>query len=252
MGTIILENIKYSDRSANRLDIPHCRLGGTEATVICGPACAGKTLLLRLAAGLLPPSQGNVHQEPEGKPGPGPRSLSFFMPDPDPLCWAGTSLADEFHLLARCRGLESWTSISPADRQSALEKLLADWGLPPDHRRDPAALSRSEQYLLGLALSEFSQAGIVLLDGYPGVLDLAGTRRFIDFLGRLKAQKRAVYVASNDLERFLAHMDRMILMKEGRIILDALPERVLPYLEAHGLRKPQLKLAEMTWQAGSR
>jgi biotin transport system ATP-binding protein len=47
-----------------------------------------------------------------------------------------------------------------------------------------------------------------------------------------------ILVAAHDLEKLIAHTDRLIIMQDGGIVREGLPSQLLGNLEAFGIREP--------------
>ena len=44
--------------------------------------------------------------------------------------------------------------------------------------------------------------------------------------------------AAHDLEKVIAHADRLVIMKDGKVVKDGIPSQLLGELEAFGIREP--------------
>ncbi|MCG6974600.1 MAG: ABC transporter ATP-binding protein, partial [Desulfobacterales bacterium] len=59
-----------------------------------------------------------------------------------------------------------------------------------------------------------------------------------------------IIVAAHDLEDIIAYADRLLIMKDGRIVREGLPAQLLGELEAFGVREPlslQLGVKNPSW-----
>ena len=131
---------------------------------LVGPDAAGKTTLMRLLAGLLLPTSGNV--EVLGRvPGSEASDEAVhdvgYMPQRFGL-YEDLSVIDNLNLHAELRGLEG-----PA-RQSMFEKLLTFTALKPFTDRLAGKLSGGMKQKLGLACALLTTPRLLLLDE-PGV-----------------------------------------------------------------------------------
>lgn len=89
------------------------------------------------------------------------------------------------------------------------------------------------------------QPQIILYDEPSANLDLKARRRLIQFLRRerdmLSERKETIIVSSHDLELILEVCDRVILLNQGRIIADGLPEDIMSdriLMESNNLEVP--------------
>ncbi len=162
-------------------------LQGGQWTCLLGPSGVGKSSLLRLIAGLIPPSPG-TRIEAGGQPLPG---RVAWMAQQDlllPWCDAIGNLT----LGARLRG-------ERADRAKA-EAMLEAVGM--SHRRDalPAALSGGERQRLALARTLMEDRPVVLMDEPFSALDAITRMEMQDLAVRLLAGRTVMLITHDPLE----------------------------------------------------
>ena len=83
---------------------------------------------------------------------------------------------------------------------------------------------------LGLTVHDFPNAiedGIMVLDEPTTFLDPQGTQQVFDILTRLKNSGTTIIVAEQNLEWLANHADRVVILRDGRIILDGPPAEIL-------------------------
>jgi len=216
-----------------------------ECTVMTGPNGAGKSLLIRLLSGLLLPSSGKVLWD--GKSAGKARTqykdhIPVGMVFQDPLVQIlGQTVEEDIRF-----GLEN-LSISADEQKQRLHDALSWTGLLSKRMQDTRSLSGGERRRLCIASVLALKPDFIFLDEPFSNLDYTGIKEVLSVICTLKELGKGLIIITHELEKILAHADRLIILKAGRIIADALPERVLPYLEDHGVRKPNLKLTDMTW-----
>lgn len=237
MDSINLEGLSLDYDGKTCLGTVDCSFHQHELTVITGPNGSGKSLLLRCLAGLLKPGTGTVRHNSNAR-----NEFNVAMVFQDPLVQILGLTIEEDILF----GLEN-LSISKAERQTRLNDALQWTNLTSKRNQDCRTLSGGERRRLCIASILVMEPEFILLDEPFSNLDYQGVREVLGLILKLKAAGKGIIIVSHDLDRILAHADRLILMKSGRIIADALPERVIPYLEDHGVRRPAGKIADMTW-----
>jgi energy-coupling factor transporter ATP-binding protein EcfA2 len=80
------------------------------------------------------------------------------------------------------------------------------------------------------------QPKYIVLDEPTSQLDEETAVLFLDFLKRLNQEQGiAIVIVEHRLERCLRHARRIVLMDEGRILLDGRPEELMPALREKGL-----------------
>ncbi len=221
-GTVLLSNL-------------NARFHTGEFTVIAGPSASGKSNLIRILGGEENRFSGELRHD-----GRLLRSQTSFLAAKIAMVPQNPSA----RLIARSVADELTFGLP---RNTRIEEILAWAELPTQASQHPHSLSFGEQRRLCIASALLTEPDFLILDDPFLGLDHVFIPRLIERLLTWHQTGHGIILVSNEFEKFLAHADRLMLLKQGRIIADALPERVLPFLDAHGFRKPNLKLAEMSW-----
>ena len=90
---------------------------------------------------------------------------------------------------------------------------------------------------------------LVLDEPFVG-LDLAGVKCVLDQIVSLHHQGHTIVLVTHELEKCLAHATRLIVLSEGRKVLDGTPAETVTRIEEFGLRNPiheGLALESLTW-----
>lgn len=168
---------------------------------------SGKTMLMRVIAGLMKPTSGSVYIEN--------RRLYKDMDFPDSI----GILIENPAFIGNIRGLEnlmllaSYVSNEPREMaQTAMEKV----GLDPDDRRKYSKYSLGMKQKLGVAAAIMGGPDIILLDEPINAIDEAGVQLVKDALMELK-KGRVIIVACHDREELDYLADEIYLVKEGRV-----------------------------------
>jgi energy-coupling factor transporter ATP-binding protein EcfA2 len=123
-------------------------------------------------------------------------------------------------------------------------------GLTGFEDRLASALSGGEKRRLAVASSLVSAPELVILDEPFNDLDWQGAADLITVLLELKAAGTGILVLTHDLEKCLAHADRLVVMEKGRVVRDGTPAGLWDELPGLGLRRlsgGHERLAGMTW-----
>ncbi|PYE50290.1 ATP-binding cassette domain-containing protein [Paenibacillus barcinonensis] len=254
--------VRVSDETRRTLlDHVTVTLRRGELTLLLGCTGSGKTTLLQTMAGLKAPDSGDIRLEgePIWRDGRVPQSvllqigLVFQFP--------------EQQLFARDIKREMLYSIRPyrlnaAERERRIEATLAHWDPPRGDQgerrfqleRSPFALSGGEKRRLGLALGEVTNPDWMLLDEPSAGLEARSVRLLLDSLDKHRMAGGAAVIATHDLDTFLPHADRVLLLQEGRLIADVTPLELHTHPEllvqaGMGL-PPSMRLAEQLRVAG--
>ena len=194
-----------------------------ERTAIIGQNGSGKSTLIRHFNGLLRATEGSVSVggEAVGRRHVAAlaREVGIAFQNPDRQIFAGR-VASEVEFGPRNLG------ISGADLDERVGRALTDVGLADDRDTNPYDLGYSQRKLLALASILAMRTPTIVLDEPTTGQDASGVRRVRGIVERLAAEGRTVVAISHDM-RFVAEtFERVVVMREGTIILDADPGTV--------------------------
>ena len=94
---------------------------------------------------------------------------------------------------------------------------------------------------------------MLILDEPFNGLDWDGASDLLGILLDLRAKGVGILVVTHDLEKCLAHADRLVVLDRGRVVRDAHPAALWADLPELGLRRPSggpEALRNMTWLKG--
>ncbi len=111
-------------------------------------------------------------------------------------------------------------------------------GLTAMAERSPHLLSGGEKRRLAIAGVLAMQPEVIVLDEPFANLDYDGVRQVLAQIVALHAAGTTIIVCVHDLEKVLAHADRLIILQDGRIAADGVPQQVVLEAEAYGVRLP--------------
>lgn len=186
------------------LDLPagaiHC---------LVGRSGCGKTTLLKLAAGLLRPTSGQVLLR--GQPPADLREIGFVFQSPTLLDWL--RVRDNVLLPVSLRRRPN------ADDLQAADALLAQLGLAGHGERYPRQLSGGQQSRVALARALLPQPPLLLLDEPFAALD-AITREELqrDLLRVCRARAAAALFVTHDIAEAVFLGDQVSVMAGGRLV----------------------------------
>ena len=208
---------------ARALDGVDLSIGPGERVAIVGQNGSGKTTLVRHFNGLLRPTEGRVLVD--GADAAGRRvahlaaTVGLAFQDPDRQIFAGNVRA-EVAFGPRNLGL------SGATLDEAVQAALVATGLDRDAATNPYDLGYSRRKLLALASILAMGTPVVVLDEPTTGQDARGIARIRAIVAELSTAGRTVVAISHDM-RFVAEtFERVIVMRQGRIVLDGSPTDV--------------------------
>jgi ABC-type multidrug transport system ATPase subunit len=181
-----------------------------ELVALVGENGAGKSTFLRLAAGLLAPTAGDVFVE--GSPAgsiEARRDLSYISDQA--VLYDDLSVAEHIEYTARLHGLDGWPD--------SADQLLEIFNL--DDRVDdlPVRFSRGLRQKTSLVLGLVRPFVVLLVDEPFVGLDPAGQAALTDLLVAAAEAGTAVVVATHQLG-FLEHATRCLALRAGEPAFD--------------------------------
>jgi len=182
-----------------------------EVVGLLGPNGAGKTTAMQLALSLLDPDAGEARlfgQHPELLQ---VRRRVGYAPDAPLFPRKLTGL----QLLALHAELLGFPR---RDARQRAERFAEQVGFADPARRPAGTYSRGEAQRLGLALALLGDPDLVLLDEPTAGLDPAGVAAMRELLVSLRARGAAVLLNSHLLSEVERVCDRVLFLKEGRLL----------------------------------
>ena len=213
-------------------------VGPREVVALVGPSGCGKTTLLRVLAGLTPPTEGCV--ELDGRPvwsgGRADRaalsSVAMVFQEANLLPWA--SVEDNVALPLRLRG------VGRAERRARARTLCELTGIGGFERRRPHELSIGMRQRAALARALIVEPRVLLLDEPFAALD-AITRDAMD------EELQRVWMARPTTAVLVTHsMPEAVLLADRVVSLSARPARVVGVVDVPFPRPRRLDLEHTT------
>ena len=186
---------------------------GTEVVGLVGRNGVGKSTLMKLAAGLLVPSQGAVRVLGHPAGSLAARARLGFCPDLDRL-YEPLSGRDFVAWMLRYHGL----SLAAARRRA--EQVLDELGLGPHQHRKIREYSKGMRQRVRLAQAIAHRPRVVLLDEPMTGLDPIARGELAAAIQALPAQGTGVLVSSHVLHELEAIVDRVVLVHQGRLLAE--------------------------------
>lgn len=196
-----------------------------ECVVVIGPSGQGKTILLKLMAGLIAPSAGKVIVDGN--------DLLTLRGD------AKSELLKKVGMLFQKNALfdsltcgeniafplRETTKLDESEIQSRVDRFLEAVAIPHAKNLYPDEISGGMQKRLGIARALATDPKIIYYDDPTAGLDPITSRNIIRLIQDLKKTSGSTVVAiTNDMNRAYQMADRIIMAVDGQIIVTGSPE----------------------------
>lgn len=220
-----------------------------EFVIIAGRNGSGKTLLTRHLLGLLRPTEGQVLFQGEpirGRLSRLRQAVGLVFQDADSQI-LGQTVEDELRF-----GPEN-ARLPEEEIERRLAFLMSYLGLEGLQKVPPARLSGGEKRRLAIGGILASEPEILILDEPFANLDYPGVVGVLQLITDLRHRGRGIILITHELEKALAHADRLVIMDRGRVAEDGPAEEVAPQAGRYGLHPLDFRsrrFEEYTWLPG--
>jgi cobalt transport protein ATP-binding subunit len=205
-----------------------------EFLLICGPNGSGKTTLIRLISGLLKPTSGSVrvngldpiHASREVR-----RLVGMVFQDPDSQI-VGETVKEDVAFGPENLGL------SQKEIDERVDWALRVMGLKDLSEKPCYLLSGGEKRRLAVAGVLAMKPQVILFDEPFSFLDYPGIQEVLKHMVDLHRQGHTLVVTTHDIEKVIAHIDRIAVIHNGELKVAGLPEELIMKLPQFGIRPP--------------
>lgn len=197
--------VRFGDVTAVESFTDEVSLG--EFVALVGPSGCGKSTVLRLAAGLLPPSEGTIRRHTE--------QIGYVFQDPTLMPWR--TVRQNVELLGELEGLDR------AERRRRADEVLELVGLSDFANHYPMALSGGMKMRASLARSLLLEPDLFLFDEPFGALDQITRSRLNEELMLLFDARRFASIFVTHSVSEAAYMATRVLVmsaRPGRVVGD--------------------------------
>jgi lipopolysaccharide export system ATP-binding protein len=190
---------------------------------LVGKSGAGKSSLLKICAGLLDASEGEVHIE--GKKQMPARHL--LVPGYPSIAIVNQDFKlDPFHTVAENikEAILHWPL---AKRDQRVQKLLQLFGLKEISQTKAHLISGGEQQRVAIARAIADQPDYLLLDEPFAGVDPVAVEDIQRIVAQLKNKNIGILITDHNVQETLAITDKTYLMFEGGILKAGIPEELV-------------------------
>ena len=222
-----------------------------ETTLIAGANGSGKTLLMKILAGLLEPGKGEIFYKGRLLKECTKilrRSVGLVFQDADAQI-LGETVEEDIRF-----GPEN-LKLDKSEIENRLEETMVSLDLAAKRDFPSRHLSGGEKRRLATAGVLAMGCDTVIMDEPFANLDWPGVVQVLSIIQVLKQSKKTIIILTHELEKVLAFADRLVILSHGIIRDDGKSDEVLDRLQASwGVRDPRKvyrNAADCTWLRSS-
>jgi phospholipid/cholesterol/gamma-HCH transport system ATP-binding protein len=217
-GIIELKNVSFSAQDRLIVDnFSHVFEEG-KTTALIGPSGSGKSSVLKLAAGLLVPTEGDATFRGMEIHDMNRQENLAFRQETAVVFQDSALLANQ--TIFQTLELPLWIhfpEMSPADRRHRIQEVLQEVGYKRDISIRPSDLSMGEQKLIAFAWALMCRPNLLFLDEWTESLDDAGANRLIRLVERHQKEKKTVIFVNHDFKIIRSLSDYIIMIVDGKL-----------------------------------
>ncbi len=222
-GKLVFDDVSFTIGKRTILHHISFELKPGEIVSVLGPSGCGKTSMLRLAAGVSSPTSGRIALDDRLVAS----NTTFIAPEKRNigLMFQDFGLFPHLTILQNVKyGLSTWLK---DDAEHAAIAALTRVGMEIHAKQYPHQLSGGEQQRVALARTIAPRPQVLLMDEPFSGLDqrLRDTVRSETF-ALLREMRATAILVTHDPEEAMEVSDRILLMRDGRIVQSGTPEEL--------------------------
>ena len=208
---IVLNNVKKTIKKATVIDGISAKWTGGKVYGLCGYNGCGKTMLMRLVAGLIRPTEGSVIIDGKelGKDIDFPESIGLMIENP--------AFLDHYTAMQNLQLVASLKK--KATREDCIDALNRV-NLDPNDLRTFKKFSLGMKQRLGIAAAIFEKPDLILLDEPTNALDADGTELAAKIIREERKRGALIILACHERQFLENAADEVIKIEHGQFVED--------------------------------
>lgn len=178
-----------------------------EVVGLLGPNGAGKTTLIKLLAGIIMPTKGEIRSTDEDVQWP---SIGY---KPERLVFPGNLVVSQY--LEMIAGL---CNINSHQKDNVVLESLARVNLLAAANKQIKTLSKGMRQRLGLAQALIGDPDLLLLDEPSSGLDPEGQEEMQSFIEELRMGGKTILLSTHQLQEVTRVCTYLVILKEGQVL----------------------------------
>jgi ABC-type lipoprotein export system ATPase subunit len=194
------------------LAIPEFQVASGEKLAVIGPSGTGKTTLLKLIAGIMPPDNGTISVDGTELQQLGDADRRNFRITRIGFVFQELELLDYLNVFDNIVHTYRINHVLRLDRsvRARVRALAGETGLSDKLGRMPRELSQGERQRAAVCRALLAEPALLLADEATGNLDPANKLRVLDLLFRASDRRKSSLVAVTHDHELLPHFDRVV------------------------------------------
>ncbi len=243
MTILEIKNISKSFGGVKAVHDVSFALEREKITALIGPNGAGKTTLFNIVNGFLSGDEGSIifeEQDVTHRPAYERSRLGMSRTFQLSRVFKNLTIGENLMLAARMDDNLFWRSMVRPEPESVfherIQKAIVFVGLDKPLNTPVTDLSYGQQKLFDLARAIVNPHTMLLLDEPVAGVNPVIREKLKSLMQDLRTRKESVLLIEHDMDFVRGVADRVIVMAEGEVIADGLPEEVLRHsrvLEAY-------------------
>ncbi len=181
-----------------------------QSMALIGHNGSGKSTFLRMVAGLLDASEGEIEIAGFDLSDVEARATTSFLPD-DPVLYDDLSLREHAEYISKLHGGDGWDDYA--------ESLCVRLGLEERIDDLPSRFSRGLRQKTSIVLALVRPFSLLLVDEPFVGLDQPGKLVLLELLAEVHKEGAATLVATHD-PTYVERVDRSVALRDGEVIFD--------------------------------
>ncbi len=228
MHTIQLEHVTFIRNNRKILNDISLEFPPGKTSVIIGPSGCGKSTILKVAAGLIPPTSGKVLIDGENLRGQSRRKLHDFRMQSsfvfqDAALWANQSVYENINLSLQVH----FPLLNNDKKDTMILSILEKVGYTDSIHLRPAQLSNGERKMVSLARALVTVPTLIYLDNPLILVDPAVLAKMQKLIVNLHSGKETILANFSNISLTKRLADFAVVMKDGKVIYSAGMENIL-------------------------
>jgi energy-coupling factor transporter ATP-binding protein EcfA2 len=195
-----------------------------EFVAVMGRNASGKTTLVKHINGLLKPTKGKVIvngiDTRRATIAQLSKKVGFIFQNPNDHIFADT-VEEEIAFILKNLGFDS------GEIAARIDEMLEMFALKEFRKQYPRSLSGGERQRVAMASVLVARPQVLILDEPTRGMDYRLKNELMRFLNGYREKGNTVVLVTHDVETVAEHADRVVLLSEGRVVVDGNKRDVL-------------------------